>query len=105
MRRYARMGRAGRAKKRDANEAEIISALEAAGASVVPLDKPVDLLVGISGVDLLLEVKNPDGKNQITDEQRGFIDEWRGRRPVVVSSVQEALLAIGVSRTGRMKPP
>ena len=83
-----------RKKKRDANERDIIKALEELGATVYPLDRPVDLLVGYKGVTHLLEVKNPDGRNQVNDEQQEFIDTWRGKRPIVVSSVAEALLVL-----------
>lgn len=95
-RKFARNGTRRRAKKTDANESEIILALEKAGCTVVPIGKPLDLLVGLHGVTHILEVKNPDGKNRLEPDQVEFIEQWRGRPPVVVRTVDEALLAVGV---------
>ncbi len=86
-----------RRKKTDANEKEIVDALEAAGCVVVPIGKPVDLLVGRLGVTHLLEVKNPDGKNRLEPAQRDFIAEWNGRPVVVVRTIDEALRAVGAA--------
>lgn len=97
-RRYAQTATRMRAKKRDDNEKGIVDALEAIpGCMVVPLDKPVDLLVGYAGITHLLEVKNPDGANRIEPAQQEFFDEWPGRPVTVVRSVDEALAAIGFS--------
>lgn len=86
-----------RARKRDANEPEIIAALESIpGVTVVPIDKPVDLVVGYQGITHLLEVKNPKGKNRIEPDQRDFMDTWQGRPVVIVRSPQDALQAIGI---------
>lgn len=90
-----------RAKRRDPNEAEIVAALRAVGASVTPLHEPVDLLVGFRGKNYLLEVKRPPGKYGGTSEsgqklnknQVKFFDEWRGQVRIV-TSVADALLAI-----------
>ena len=95
MSKYARMGRTARAKKRDANEPAIIKALEAAGASVVQLDKPVDLLVGYGGRTILLEVKNIDGANRITNDQRSFIDSWNGDAVAIIYNADQALALLG----------
>ena len=52
-----------RAKKRDANEASIVKALESVGATVLRLDE-IDLLVGYGGTkNILMEVKNPEYPN------------------------------------------
>ena len=42
----------------DANQAAVVSALEAAGATVQVVGKPLDLLVGIRGQFILIEVKD-----------------------------------------------
>ncbi len=95
---YSASGFKGRARKRDANEPEIIEALEAIpGVVVVPQDKPVDLLVGYNGVTYLLEVKNPKGKNRIEPDQAAFFEEWTGLPVVIVRSPADALDAIGVA--------
>lgn len=92
-----RQGKRGFARKRDANEPEIIEALEAAGASVFVLDKPLDLLVGFRGETFLLEVKNgaqPPSWQRVTDAQREFISGWAGQY-AIVNSKESALAAIG----------
>lgn len=96
-RRFAAQGYGGRKKKRDANELEIVQALEnIPGVMVVPIDKPVDLLVGYNGNTFLLEVKNPDGKNKLEPDQVDFIEEWPGDTVHVVRTIDEALTALGV---------
>lgn len=92
--------------KRDMNEAPIVEALIAAGASVTRLsDKGVpDLLVGYGGRTCLLEVKAPAGERGgqkrgaagLTEEQRGWWATWLGDPPVIVHTPEEALRAIGV---------
>lgn len=97
-RKYAKQGYTARKKKRDANELPIVQALEAIpGVMVVPLDRPVDLLVGFQGVTHLLEVKNPEGKDRIEDSQEAFIKEWSGGHVHIVRNEAEAIRAIGAS--------
>lgn len=82
------------AAKRDANEAEIIKALRAAGCSVAQISARglPDLLVGTpSGTNLLLEVKRPGAK--LTASEAAFFAAWQGQRSVV-HSVEEALAVI-----------
>jgi hypothetical protein len=78
----------------DANHAEIVRALEAAGATVEPKG-PLDLLVGFRGANYLIEVKTAKGKLRASQER--FLADWRGQA-VVVRSAQEALQTIGASR-------
>jgi hypothetical protein len=105
-----------RAARRDANEAEIIAALRAVGATVQQLsgeDVP-DLLVGFRGVDHLMEIKRPLGPRgghaegikhvSLTPDQAKWHAAWRGRPPVVVRTVDEALAAIGAVVTARVPP-
>ena len=80
--------------QRDANEPEIIEALEQIGCSVMRLDIPCDLLVGIAGRTYLLEVKSATGT--LTPDQEKFTDLWRGQFSVV-RSVEDALIAVGVA--------
>jgi len=92
-----RQGYRGRSKKRDANESEIIQKLESyPGVEVVQLDKPCDLIVGFEGRNHMLEVKNPEGKNTLGDEQVEFIDAWPGAPIHIVRNADEALIAIGI---------
>jgi len=89
--------------KRDANEPEIIEALEAAGAEVVQLDKPCDLLVGFEKVTHLMEVKNPDGANRIEKDQAEFFAAWPGSPIHIVRTPKEALAIVGVPRRGNRR--
>jgi hypothetical protein len=75
--------------KRDANEPEIVEALQAAGASVYRLDQPVDLLIGYRARWHLAEVKMPNGK--LNDNQRAFFATCKGPTPTILRSVDDAL--------------
>jgi hypothetical protein len=86
----------GYARKVDNNQAEIVEALRAAGASVTDLSRfghgVPDLLIGFRGVNYLFEVKAVGAKFTLP-EQRWF-DEWRGQS-AVVRTVEQALYVIG----------
>ena len=90
------------AKKRDDCERGIIQALEAAGALVVQLDQPLDLLVGYGRQWWLLEVKMPKGK--LTPSQDEFFEAWSKHSEcgiaAVVRSASEALAVIGCESRG-----
>ena len=81
----------------DANQAAIVRALEAFGATVLVLagvgDGAPDLLVGFRGQNYLLEVK------ALGEEPRANQVEWHGRwkgKPVaVVYDIGDALRAVG----------
>jgi hypothetical protein len=95
------------ATKRDINEAEIVAALRAVGATVVQLDKPVDLLVGFQGKTVLCEVKQPgtkvksgDPKFVLTPNQKKFYAEWKGGELYTVRSVEQALAVLGIADRG-----
>jgi Holliday junction resolvase len=90
-----------RAAKVDQNQAEIVAALRAVGATVQSLatagDGVPDLLVGHGGLNYLLEVKDgnkPPSKRQLTDDQVKWHTDWHGQC-CVVSGPREALAAIG----------
>ena len=69
-----------RAAKVDANQAEIISLLrQIPGVRVEVIGHPVDILVGRNGKNYLIEIKNKDGKDTLTDAQRKFIPDWTGQ--------------------------
>lgn len=87
-----------RATRVDANQQQIVSALEAAGASVWVIGRPTDLLVGHRGITLCLEVKNPAsryGKAGANKNQRDFMATWKGGPVALVDSAEAALRAIG----------
>lgn len=92
-----------RAAKTDANQVEIVKALRAAGATVQSLaavgQGVPDLLVGIRGQTLLMEVK--DGKKspserRLTPDQLEWHGAWRGGPLAVVDGVDAALRVLGV---------
>ena len=83
----------------DANQTAIVSALEAAGATVEVIGKPVDLLVGINGKWMMVEVK--DGKKvksaqKLTVAQVKFFDKWAGYPLALVDSAECALRMLKV---------
>ena len=88
------------ANTRDGNERDIITALEAVGASVETMDTPADLLVGYRKQTFLIEVKLPAGPkggtshSQQTKDQKEFAMTWRGHYAVCRTAI-EALVAIG----------
>ncbi len=91
------MGKRGYARKRDENEPGIIAALELAGATVVSLDKPLDLLVGFDSDTELMEVKNgnqPPSWQRVTDDQADFFKNWKGKRATIVSTMRQALAVL-----------
>lgn len=91
------------ATKRDLNEPEIVAALRAVGATVVQLDRPVDLLVGYKRKTMLMEIKQPGElvksgkpKHKLTEGQEKFFAEWQGGDLLTVRSVEQALACLGV---------
>ena len=87
------MGLRAYGNKRDTAEAEVIAALEQLGASVVRMDKPVDLLIGFRGHDYIAEVKTGTkgyGK-AMNGSQALFAAEWRGSKFPVLRSAQDAI--------------
>ena len=86
------------AAKRDANEAEIIAALELCGASVVRLSQKgvPDLLIGYRGRTFLAEVKSASGK--LTDDQIKFREGWDGDSIAVLRNTDDVLAWIAWER-------
>lgn len=88
------MGWGWRNKTRtDKGQAEIVLDLRRIGASVAIIGHPLDLLVGLHGVTLLVEVKREAGPKggrsgsgqHLRESQKKFIDSWRGSTPLVVT--------------------
>jgi hypothetical protein len=85
----------------DQNQQQIIDALRQSGASVQVLSafgKGVpDLLVGIlthkgRALNVLLEVKNPLGRCDLTEAEERWIKTWRGQ--VAICRTPEEALAV-----------
>lgn len=92
------VGEVRRAAKVDANQAQIVAALRAAGATVISLaacgSGIPDLLVGHAGKTALIEVKDsqqPPSKRQLTPDQLRWHAAWRGGTLAVVCDVESAL--------------
>ena len=89
-----------RAKRRDANEVEIVRALRKMGMTVL-LSGDVDLIVGYHGVNYLIELKTEktlrlDGKyksGSLRPSQKELLNSWRGQYHVA-SSLDEVIKII-----------
>lgn len=76
-----------RAPRKDDNHAAIVRAFLAAGCTVQAISAPgcPDLLVGYRGQNVLVEVKNEDGRGlKLGALQRAWHAAWRGSKPYVV---------------------
>lgn len=90
-----------RAAKVDRNQAEIVAALRAVGATVQPLHAVgqgcPDLLVGYRGKNYLIEVKDwkaSASDRQLNARQVEWHDGWKGT-VVKIETVEGALAVIG----------
>ncbi len=90
-----------RAAKVDNIQPETVAALRAVGCTVEPIHTIgkgcPDLLVGVRGLNLLLELKS--GNEPLTEAEREWHALWRGQR-IVVRSVDEALAAVSAAVQG-----
>lgn len=78
----------------DANQTPVIRALEAAGATVLVIGQPVDLLVGIGGKFAFFEVKDgskPPSARKKTKVQELFWDMFPGYPICLVDSPECAV--------------
>jgi hypothetical protein len=89
-----------RAAKTDANQAVIVGALRACGATVQILAAVghgcPDLLVGHRGRNILMEVKDgskPPSERRLTPDQQEWHAAWKGQ-VVVVENVEQAIAAL-----------
>ena len=92
-----------RAARTDANKAEIVSALRAAGCVVWDLKLPVDLLVGANGKTMLVEIKNGravPSAQKYTKLQESFMSTWTGGPVATVRDVEGALTAARLLKGG-----
>jgi len=80
----------------DGNQAAIVEAMRAAGASVWVIGLPVDLLVGAHGQTMPVEIKSTTGKKAPkakahTRLQEAFMATWKGGPVATVTDVDGAL--------------
>lgn len=83
----------------DANQSQIISALESAGATVQVIGKPVDLLVGVNGRFAFFEVKDGakvKSAQKRTPAQIKFFEKWAGYPVCLVDGPDAAVRHLNV---------
>ncbi len=89
------------AKRTDRNQALVVSVLRHAGASVQVLSEVghglPDLLIGCVANDgrpmnILIEVKNPQGRCDLTEAEERWIKAWKGQ--VAICRTPEEALAV-----------
>lgn len=83
----------------DANQSQIVSALEAAGAMVEVIGKPVDLLVGINGRFAFFECKDGNkvkSAQKRTPAQIKFFDKWADYPVCLVDGPDAAIRHLNV---------
>jgi hypothetical protein len=91
------------ARKTDANQTAMITALRRVGAAVVSLRQIgkgcPDLLVAFRGMNYLLEVKDgskPRSKRALTPAEKAWHEQWqRVGQVAIVATIDEALKVIG----------
>ena len=85
-------------KRTDKNQAGIVAALRAMGASVTPTHTIghgfPELAIGVQGVTLLAEVKN--GKADLTPDEKEWHAAWRGQVAIVRTIDDAAALLASV---------
>jgi hypothetical protein len=91
------------AARTDSNQADIVEALRATGASVWIIGLPVDLLVGAYGKTMPVEVKRLEGKRapkqaSYTSLQAEFLRSWKGGPVATVTDVDSALRLLEVMK-------
>jgi len=82
--------RVDRHRKRDGNHKQLVDQLLGVGYSVLDTADlghgAPDLVIGANGLNLLLEIKNPDqppSKRKLTPGEQDFRSNWRGQYDVV----------------------
>jgi hypothetical protein len=88
------------AARADDNQAAIVQALRDAGFSVDDTSRVgkgfPDLVVGVNGKTLIMEIKNPStryGRQGWSGRQEKWLSSWRGGPVALVTDVESALRA------------
>ena len=98
-------------KRTDANQSLIVSTYRDLFCSVTCThelgDGFPDLVVGIptswGGSNELVEVKDgekPPSKRKLTPDEQDFHDEWRGKKPVIIESVNDVIAHVRAVQAG-----
>lgn len=96
------------ARRKDANHGVIAKRFEKLGCSVLDTSAAAipgfpDLVIGMMGVNHLVEIKNPEykyGRNGLNANQSAFNRDWRGCPMWTVSSEDEATALVMNWRAG-----
>ncbi len=83
----------------DANSKELDARFKAFGASVWPLERPFDRLIGYRGRNILVEYKNREtsyGRAGLSKSQRAFAETWRGAPVELCESVDDVPRVLGL---------
>lgn len=92
-----------RRAKVDLNQPEIVKAFRDMGCSVQHLHTIgsgcPDIIVGISGFNVLVEIKVPDGS--LTIDQILWHDSWRGQ-VAIVDSIEKAVALVNYWRSKKL---
>jgi hypothetical protein len=92
----------------DANQREIVATFRGMGCTVQHLHAVghgvPDLLVGVRGVNLLVEIKHEDGK--LNAVQEAWHEAWRGQAVIVRTSEHAAELvqSVWANTAGPVRP-
>jgi hypothetical protein len=94
-----------RAARVDSNQPAIVAALQAAGAGVEVLGRPLDLLVSAGGRWMLVEVKASEAESRRKSKTRAGQLAFAERHPhggpiATVWDVEGAIRALAVLRSG-----
>jgi len=85
----------------DDNQGEIVKALKKIGVKPISLgcvgDGCPDLLCGYKGLNILIEVKNPETYGRLNTKQEKWHKTWPGQR-AVVTNPDEALALFGITQ-------
>ena len=84
-----------RAAKVDANQAEIVAKLrQIPGVMVWVMGGTIDLAIAHRGYNFFVELKNKDGKDELTASQKEFIPKWSRYGQVRVAHTFDEILKL-----------
>lgn len=101
----------GAPRRVDANQAEVVDAIRKAGYEIIDLARvgggvPDLVVLAPDGWIHLMEIKNPKSRGKLNKLQQEWHAKWRGEKPIVVNSAEEALDWLHVQRLRRQgRPP
>ncbi len=90
--------------KRDANHNEIVDTFLGLGGTwqeLTGIGGALDGLLGVAGIDQRVEIKDGDkvaSKRRLTEDEERVFQEWRGRPPVVVETIEQAIDLVNTLR-------